>query len=78
MYGMYRGVVTSVNDPKNLGRVQVQIPDLFGMNSTTWAAPCVDIGSSTIPPVGTPIWVAFEKGQIDHPIWMGQTRIGSS
>lgn len=75
-FGKYRGKVAATKDPLHLGRVQVQVPAIFGAERTSWALPCTpyagkDIGFFTIPPVGANIWVEFEGGDPDYPIWSG-------
>jgi hypothetical protein len=75
-FGKYRGKVTSSKDPMHLGRVQVEVPAVLGEGRNSWALPCTpyagkDIGFFTIPPVGTNIWVEFEGGDPDYPIWSG-------
>lgn len=74
--GKYRGQVTGNKDPNNLGRIQVTVPAIYGEDRQSWAMPCTpyagkDIGWFTIPPVGTNIWVEFEGGDPDYPIWTG-------
>jgi hypothetical protein len=74
--GKYRGKVTNNKDPDNLGRIQVTVPAIYGDDRQSWAMPCTpyagkDIGWFTIPPVGTNIWVEFEGGDPDYPIWTG-------
>jgi hypothetical protein len=56
-------------DPTMKGRVQVNIPALPG--SATWAQPCRPYRSSDLPPIGTAVWVMFEQGNLDSPVWMG-------
>lgn len=75
-FGKYRGKVAATRDPLHLGRIQVQVPAIFGTETTSWALPCTpyagkDIGFFTVPPVGTNIWVEFEEGDPDYPIWSG-------
>ncbi|HEV1999106.1 MAG TPA: phage baseplate assembly protein V [Xanthobacteraceae bacterium] len=76
LWGKYRGVVTNSVDPKKLGRVMVSIPSVTG-NETAWAMPCVPFSGTRpskreIPPVGTPVWVEFEGGDVSRPIWVGR------
>jgi uncharacterized protein involved in type VI secretion and phage assembly len=59
-----------------LGRVQVQVAAVLGEGRSSWAMPCTpyagnDIGLFMVPPVGTNIWVEFEGGDPDYPIWSG-------
>ena len=40
-YGKYRGVVLTNIDPMQMGRIQVQVPDVLGPTLSSWAMPCV-------------------------------------
>lgn len=75
-FGKYRGKVTACKDPLHLGRIQVQVPAIFGEERSSWAMPCTpyagkDIGLFMVPPIGTNVWVEFEGGDPDYPIWSG-------
>jgi len=75
-YGKYRGVVLNNIDPMQQGRLQIQVPDVAGLAPTTWAMPCVPIagmqnGMVAPPMIGSGVWVEFEQGNPDHPIWVG-------
>jgi phage gp45-like len=75
-FGKYRGKVATNKDPLHLGRLQVTVPAIYGEGKQNWAMPCTpyagkDIGFFTIPPVGSNIWVEFEGGDPDYPIWSG-------
>jgi len=74
-YGKYRGRVTNNDDPDKRGRLQLSVPSLLGDHSN-WAMPSVpyagpDVGLFAIPPVGAGVWVEFEGGDLNHPIWTG-------
>lgn len=74
-YGKYRGVVAQNLDPLKKGRIQVTVPDV-NIAPSTWAMPCVPVagpqmGMLSIPPMGAGVWVEFEKGDPDRPIWTG-------
>ena len=74
-FGKYRGRVFNNIDPLFAGRVQVEVISVLG-DAKPWAMPCVpyvkaDEAFKVIPPVGTPIWVEFEGGDVDYPIWVG-------
>ena len=76
MFGKYRGTVAGNLDPKQMGRLQVQVPAVYGTNTLNWALPAVPYagpnqGFYMIPPVGANIWVEFEGGDINSPIWTG-------
>ena len=75
-YGKYRGKVESNVDPMMLGRIQVSVPAVLGAGSLSWAMPCTPYGGSgvgffAVPPVGANVWVEFESGDPDYPIWTG-------
>jgi hypothetical protein len=78
-YGKYRGTVLQNVDPEQRGRLQLTIPDVLGPIPSSWAEPCVPLAGPTgppmgvymVPPIGAGIWVEFEHGDPDHPIWVG-------
>jgi hypothetical protein len=75
-YGKYRGTVLENIDPEQIGRVLVQVPDVLGMANSSWAMPCVpaagiQAGIFAVPPMGSQVWVEFEQGNPDYPIWVG-------
>ena len=75
-YGKYRGVVLNNIDPMQMGRLMVQVPDVTGLPPASWALPCVPIagiqnGMFALPIIGSGVWVEFEQGDADHPIWVG-------
>jgi len=75
-FGKYRGKVENNVDPQQQGRIQVSVPAVFGEGSLSWAMPCVPyagpgVGFFTIPPTGANVWVEFEGGDPDYPIWSG-------
>jgi uncharacterized protein involved in type VI secretion and phage assembly len=75
-YGKHRATVLNNLDPENRGRVQVQLADRFGLFPSTWALPAfqmaaIQCGLVTIPPIRASVWVEFEAGDTDYPIWSG-------
>lgn len=75
-YGKYRGTVVNNIDPMQMGRLTVQVPDVKGLIPSTWAMPCFPIsgkqmGAYMIPQIGAGVWVEFEQGDPDYPIWSG-------
>ena len=75
-FGKYRGRVEKNVDPERLGRLQVSVPTVLQDVSTGWALPCVPyagpgVGLFAIPPVGANVWVEFEGGNVESPIWSG-------
>ncbi len=52
------------------------VPDVSGLTPTTWAMPCVPIagkqmGVFMVPQIGSGIFVQFEGGDPDRPVWVG-------
>lgn len=75
-YGKYRGKVENNVDPMLSGRIQVSVPNVLGRGRMSWAMPCAPyagkgVGFFAIPPRGAHVWVEFEAGNTDHPIWSG-------
>jgi hypothetical protein len=75
-YGKYRGLVVENIDPEQIGRVLVQVPDVLGEIPSSWAMPCVpsagiQSGCFIVPPIASQVWVEFEQGDPDYPIWTG-------
>jgi hypothetical protein len=75
-YGKYRGKVADVDDPDSLGRIKVQVPEVYGDVVSPWALPCAPyagpgLGFYAIPPVDAGVWVEFEAGDPSRPIWTG-------
>jgi uncharacterized protein involved in type VI secretion and phage assembly len=75
-FGKYRGMVLNNVDPMQIGRLMVQVPDVLGEGTSSWAMPCFPVtgrqmGFWSIPQIGTGVWVEFEQGDIEHPIWSG-------
>jgi uncharacterized protein involved in type VI secretion and phage assembly len=75
--GKFRGVVNDNDDPDKRGRVKVKVPALLGDQTTDWALPSfpcgglADTGWFAVPQVGAQVWVEFEGGDINYPIWTG-------
>lgn len=69
-YGLYRGVVESNDDPLGLMRISVTVSAVFDREQF-WALPCVPPDSTVIPKAGSTVWIQFEQGDLDYPVWMG-------
>jgi len=75
-YGKYRGTVVNNVDPMQIGRIQAIVPDVSGLVPTSWAMPClpgagINTGFFTVPQIGSGVWMEFEQGDADRPIWVG-------
>lgn len=75
-FGKYRGTVMSNFDPEQRGRIMALVPDVLGLTPSNWALPCAPIagqqqGVFMVPPIGSGVWIEFEQGDPDYPIWVG-------
>ena len=75
-FGKYRGVVTDVDDPNNQCRIRATVPALLGEHPCGWALPAAAFGGDghgmvMLPKVGSGVWIEFEAGRLDVPIWTG-------
>jgi hypothetical protein len=75
-FGKYRGIVEDNADPEQRGRLCVSIPALLGTQSKVWADPCspyADDGAGVfiMPPRGAQVWIDFEEGDLERPVWVG-------
>lgn len=74
--GIYRGVVISNIDPMGIGRIQVRVPAILDGAAVGWAMPCAPVNlpstvGSALPPVGAGVWIQFEAGDVNQPVWTG-------
>lgn len=75
-FGKYRGIVSDVNDPLFQGRIKARVPDVLGGDESGWAMPCFAVagngaGFFALPQSGSGVWIEFEHGDPDYPIWCG-------
>jgi hypothetical protein len=75
-YGKYRGTVFNNVDPENRGRIQAIVPDVLGLIPSTFALPAVPVaglasGVFCVPELMAAVWIEFEQGDPDYPIWTG-------
>lgn len=75
-YGKYRGIVTDVDDPDNLCRIRATVCAVLGEHPCAWAMPAAPFagdghGMVMLPSIGSGVWIEFEAGCLDNPIWSG-------
>ncbi len=66
-------------DPMQVGRLLVDVPDVLSLSPSSWAVPCVPLAGPTgppmgvflLPPIGAGVWVEFEQGDPNFPVWVG-------
>ena len=55
------------------------MPDVLGIVPTSWCEPCVPLAGPTgppmgtyfVPPIGAGVWIEFEQGDPNYPIFSG-------
>jgi hypothetical protein len=75
-YGKYRGKVIDNNDPLLMGRIRAKVPAVFDEEVTGWALPSMPyggpgVGFFFVPPTDANVWIEFEEGNPDYPLWTG-------
>ena len=73
-YGKYRATVVNSVDPLLSGRLQVDVP--AASVTVAWAEaslPPMPASLISLPENGSTIWVEFEGGDVERPIWTGVT-----
>jgi hypothetical protein len=75
-FGKYRGIVTNVDDPNNQCRIKARVDGVLNGQETGWALPVAPFagdghGMVMLPAVGSGVWIEFEAGRLDNPIWSG-------
>src|SRR5580704_2939007 len=75
-YGKYRGLVLVNVDPQNQGRIKAVVPEVLGVIPTNFCLPCTPYagtlaGLFAIPMVGSGVWIEFEAGDVNRPVWTG-------
>ncbi len=73
--GKYRGKVIDNVDPLMLGRIVPMVPAVSDQ-LLSWALPAAPfagsgVGFFALPPVGANVWIEFEGGDANYPIWTG-------
>lgn len=77
-FGKYKAFVADNADPEHRGRLRLRIPSVLGKTVLSgWALPCAPYGGSAgqgfffIPEKDAGVWVEFEAGLLDSPVWVG-------
>jgi uncharacterized protein involved in type VI secretion and phage assembly len=74
--GVATGIVTNNKDDEGLGRIKVRYPWREDRQDSYWARPARpgagnDRGVFWLPEVGDEVLLAFDKGKIEHPYYLG-------
>lgn len=72
VFGIYRAIVTDVDDPKKLDRIKLRVPEVLGSTITDWVWPKHSFPNwSWKPVIGDKVWVEYEAGDVDRPLYSG-------
>lgn len=90
-YGKYRAFVRDVDDPTKRGMIRCFCPSIMGEVDSPdswlgWAmpslyyssAPSSEYGSLCVPDLNTSVFVSFEQGNLDFPVYEGGWPTGDS
>lgn len=67
-YGVYKGKIVDVQDPKKMKRATVRVPAISSGNME-WALPSQSQQEFVMPNVGDAVWIMFQGGDIKLPVW---------
>lgn len=73
-----RAVVYDTRDPLKKGRLRVRIPGKTGQHATGWIWPVVTSGYIVTPEPGDQVWIAYESGDEDFPVWLGRISVATT
>lgn len=74
-YSFYRGIVIDNYDPDRVNCIEVAVPYVQGNIPSIWATPFGQWGGANggfkmlAPEIGDIVWVFFEQGDPNHPLW---------
>ena len=83
---LYIGTVTDIDDPKNRDRVRVRIMGMIDddvpdaecpwaeQGSSLFGGTYEEVGISSVPRVGSLVWLAFAYGDTSRPVYIGYVR----
>lgn len=66
--GLYVGNVEAVNE-LGRGEIKVSFPSIPDIEA--WARPCFPYGHFWVPNTDDKVWIAFQNGDPDFPVWLG-------
>lgn len=74
---VYDGIVQDLDDPAGSGRARLLVPAVLGPAVSGWAKPLLGATNSSQASVGDSVWVMFEGGSVNRPVWVSPVTSGS-
>ena len=73
---LYGAKVVSTKDPEHRGRIKIMCAEVLGETISNWCEPCFqgahdDCSDFLLPKIGEFVWVMFEEGDVDSPVYLG-------
>ena len=68
-FGVHRATVVANLDPERRYRLHVHVPDVSDL--PVWAEACAPASQVSMPRIGDTVWVMFEAGNVESPVWVG-------
>lgn len=75
MSNTVRGTVYDADDPLKSGRLRLLVPSVYGDAPSGWAEPIVPPAKTFKPKYGDVMWVFFENGDTNRPIYSSTAEI---
>lgn len=70
-YGKYAGFAAEEVEPDAHGAIMVEIPGFTRAGFPVRARPCLPYAHFFVPHAGARLWIEFEGGNRDFPLWVG-------
>jgi hypothetical protein len=77
-FGKYSAIVKDNRDADKLGILQVSVPTIFPPDELVPARAALPYGMFFVPENDTRIWVEFEGGDTEFPLWTGVQHIAGT
>ena len=68
--------MTGASDPLGICRIRAGVPSVYGDSESSWMLPCLPFADKKmavehISSIGSLVWIEFENGDPELPIWRG-------
>lgn len=70
-FGKYTGIVKDNRDNDKRGQLKLSVPTIFPEDELVLARPALPYGFFFVPENNAKVWVEFEGGDPDLPLWTG-------